>query len=186
MKVAPYEPGHLDEMRAVCIAQASERARTSETYGLYTLLMYCDPYVELDEGIVYLLLDDEGIARGYVIGAEDYKTWNAAFEPYRARIAALGPEYEDKVNEGLEFYESGGAEYPGHLHIDIDERYTGGGSGRKLMEALLDHFRADGVAGIKLGVSAANERAVGFYRHMGFQKLAEHAGGAGYSFGIKL
>lgn len=186
MKVVPYTPGHLDEMRTVCIAQASERARTSETYGKYTLLMYCDPYVELDEGIVYLLLDDDGVARGYVIGAEDYRSWNPAFEPYRERIAALGPEYAGKADEGLELYASGGDEYPGHLHINIDERFCGGGNGRMLMEALLNRFREDGVAGLKFGVAAANERAVGFYEHMGFHKLDEHAGGAGYTFGMRL
>ena len=62
MKVVPYEPSHRDELRAVCIEQASERARTEEAYGQFTLLMYCDPYLE--RGVAYMLVDDEGVARG--------------------------------------------------------------------------------------------------------------------------
>ena len=62
MRVVPYESSHIDELRAVCIEQASERARTEEASGQFTLWMYCDPYLE--NGIAYMLLDDEGVARG--------------------------------------------------------------------------------------------------------------------------
>ena len=55
MRVVPYESSHIDELRAVCIEQASERARTEEAYGQFTLWMYCDPYLE--NGIAYMLLD---------------------------------------------------------------------------------------------------------------------------------
>lgn len=184
MKVVPYAPGHLDEMRAVCIAQASERARTSEIHARFTLLMYCDAYVE--HGVAYMLLDDDNVARGYVIAAEDAHNWRRVFEPYRQKIAALGPEYEERVNRELDFYESIADEYPAHLHIDIDEACTGGGNGRRLMEALFERLRADGVAGVMLGVAADNERAVGFYRHMGFQQLDDFGDGAGHTFGKKL
>ena len=184
LRVAPYASEHADELRAVCIAQASERARAEEAHGRFTLLMYCDAYLE--RGVAYMLLDGEGVARGYVLAAEDAHVWRRDFEPYRIRIAELGPDYERRVAEELDFYESVAGEYPAHLHIDIAEAHTGCGGGRMLMEALLARLRADGVPGVVFGVAAANERAVGFYRHMGFQKLSEYSDGAGLTFCMSL
>lgn len=184
LHVTPYAPEHADELRTVCLAQASERARTEEAHGRFTLLMYCDAYLE--HGVAYMLLDEEGVARGYVLAAEDARVWRRDFEPYRARIAELGPDYERRVAEELDFYESVAGEYPAHLHIDIAEEWTGCGGGRMLMEALLARLRADGVPGVVFGVAAANECAVGFYRHMGFQKLSEYSDGAGLTFCMRL
>ena len=96
MRVVPYEPSHIDELRAVCIEQASERARTEEAYGQFTLWMYCDPYLE--NGIAYMLLDDEGVARGYTLAAEDAHEWRKSFEPYRERIAQLVLAKHEKID----------------------------------------------------------------------------------------
>lgn len=184
MRVVAYTPEHVEELRTVCIEQASERARTDRKHGAFTLLMYCDAYLE--HGIAYMLLDDEGVARGYVLAAEDAHVWRHDFEPYRAQIVRLGPEYESRVADELDFYESVSDKYPAHLHIDIAEEFTGHGGGRMLMEALLQRLRIDGIPGVVFGVSAANERAVGFYRHMGFEKLSEYSDGAGYTFCMDL
>ena len=64
----------------MCLAQASERARTEETHGRFTLLMYCD--ANLERGVAYMLLDEEGVARGYVLAAEDARVWCRYFESH--------------------------------------------------------------------------------------------------------
>ena len=53
-----------------------------------------------------------------------------------------------------------------------------------LMEALLARLKKDHVRGVCLGAAKNNTRAVGFYRHFGFQVLAEDENG--YFFGLKL
>ena len=184
MKVVPYTPDHADELRAVCLSQASERARTEEAHGRFTLLMYCDAYLE--HGVAYMLVDQEGVARGYVLAAEDAHAWRRDFEPYRAQIAELGAEYERRAKEELDFYESVADEYPAHLHIDIAEECCGQGGGRMLMETMLARLRAEGVRGVVFGVASANMRAVGFYRHMGFELLGEYSDGEGYTFCMSL
>lgn len=184
MNVVPYTPEHADELRAVCIASASERARTDERHAAFTLAMYCDPY--LDHGVAYMLVDDEGVAHGYVLACEDWDRWAAENEAYRARIEALGPEYQRRYADEANFYDSVKDAYPAHLHIDIEEPYTGGGNGRRLMETLLTRLRADGVCGVVFGVAASNTRAVGFYRHMGFVQLSEFDDGGGYTFCMRL
>ncbi len=184
MDVVPYSPEHADELRAVCIASASERARTSQTHAAFTLAMYCDPYLE--HGVAYMLVDDEGTAHGYVLACEDWDRWAVDTAAYREKIEALGPEYQRRYADEATFYNSVKADYPAHLHIDIEEPYTGGGNGRKLMETLLARLRADGVPGVIFGVAASNQRAVGFYRHMGFVQHSEYDEGEGYTFCMKL
>ena len=184
MQVVPYTPEHLDELRAVCIASASERARTDPLHAQFTLLMYCDPYLE--NGTAFMLLDDDGIARGYTLACEDWQSWKPTFEPYAQRIRELSPEYADRMRDELDYYERVCDTYPAHLHIDIQEEYTGGGNGRKLMEALLNTLREHGVKGVSFGVAASNARAAGFYRHMGFELLEEYDEGAGYVFGMRF
>ena len=184
LHVIRYSAEHADELRAVCLAQASERARTDEAHGRFTLLMYCDAYLE--RGVAYMLLDEGGVARGYALAAEDARAWRKDFEPYRRRIAELGPDYEHRVADELDFYESVADEYPAHLHIDIAEVLCGQGGGRMLMEALLTRLRADGVRGVVFGVAAANKRAVGFYEHMGFERLGEYSDGDGLTFCMRL
>ena len=183
MRVVPYTPEHADEMRAVCLATASERARTSKTHGRFTLLMYCEPYLE--HGTCFMLVDDEGVARGYTLCAEDFESWQKAFAPYRAQIEALGDEYAQRVaNEYAEFARTA-PEYPAHLHIDIEEPYTGGGNGRALMETLIGYLREAGVPGVAFGVAAGNERAIKFYERMGFEHLTEFEDN-GPVFGMRL
>ena len=186
MRVMPYDhtPEHLRQLREVCISQASERARTSEAYAAFTLLMYCDPYLE--HGIAYMLVDDEDRACGYVLSSGSIDAWERAFAPYRARIEELGPEYARRVADEYGYYRSVADAYPAHLHIDIAEDATGHGHGRALMETLLARLREEGVAGVSFGVSESNERAIGFYRHMGFTELAEYDDGAGHTFAMRL
>ena len=63
------------------------------------------------------------------------------------------------------------AAYPSHLHIDLVARCQGRGDGARLMATLLEALRTAGSTGVHLGVSTRNERAVGFYRHLGFEEL---------------
>ncbi len=169
MRVVPSIPEHAPRLREICIEQASERARTEETYGQFTLLMYCNAYLE--HGVAYTLLDDNDEPQGYILAAESIDEWERDFELYRRQIESLGSEYASRVADEVAYYESVKAEYPAHLHIDISEHRTGNGGGRMLMETLLSRLRADGVPGVSFGVAARNKRAIGFYRHMGFKEL---------------
>jgi len=180
LRVVPFEERHREDVREVCLSQASERARTDALHGRFTLLMYCDAY--LDAGIAYVVEDERGRARGYILCAEDAASWRQAFAPYLARIDELGPVYARRAREELDFYESVAEDFPAHLHIDVAEECTGRGCGRMLVEALLERLGQDGVAGVVFGVAAANERAVGFYDHMGFERLSVYDDGGGLTF----
>ncbi|MFQ3547875.1 MAG: N-acetyltransferase, partial [Termitinemataceae bacterium] len=68
-------------------------------------------------------------------------------------------------------------EYPGHIHIDLLPEAQGGGWGRKLMDAMAARFMEKGCHGFHLGVSAANEAAIAFYRRYGMQEVSAESWG---------
>ncbi len=176
MKVIPYNPVYLDAVRSVHLATASERARTDMRHQKYSLWMYCDEYLEKETAFV--LLNDSDEVCGYILCAEDADTWAENMKPYEEQIQTLGSPYPEMISGQIEEYRMASELYPAHMHIDILEEYTGKGSGKLLMETLLAHLKNNNVRGICLGVAKKNERAFGFYRHFGFEILAEDESGA--------
>src|SRR3546814_4018351 len=63
-------------------------------------------------------------------------------------------------------------DYPSHLHINLLPRLQGRGVGRRLIERWLRLAAAAGSIGVHLGVNAANQRASGFYRALGFAGIS--------------
>ena len=182
VSVRPYTPEYRDQLRAVHMATASEHARSDETHGRFSLLMYCDEYLEHET--VLMLVDENDHACGYIMCAEDYASWRKHMIPYAEEIQKLGEPYAHRPYDAFRDYEAASSEYPAHLHIDILEEYTGNHHGTMLMEALIDHLKQKSVKGVCLGVAKANERAFGFYTKMGFRVLASDEGGA--FMGLKL
>ena len=168
MKIEMYTPEYKKAMEDICIATASERARTQQRHHDFTLLMYCDEYLDHEKALM-LMADEQPV--GYVLCAENYAAWKQNMTPYAEKIEALGDPYDKHVHDGLEMYGVYASEYPAHMHIDILEKYTGGGNGTALFHALIGLLKKDGVRGLMLGVDLHNIRAVSFYQKMGFVPL---------------
>lgn len=155
--------------------------------------VYATPYLHGPGG--FALVWDEGTGPlGYVLGTSD----TAAFQQWftgewwprvgahrrpRARkdsgllLAAADPSRMLGTHV---------AEYPAHLHIDLLPAAQGRGAGRALMEAAIALLAQRGVAGVHLGVDAANAGALAFYPRVGFDVLSEHDGGVTFGRRIQL
>ena len=55
--------------------------------------------------------------------------------------------------------------------IYILSKFHGGGLGRRLIEATIDHVRAAGKSRLLIGVYSGNDGAIGFYRRMGAEQI---------------
>lgn len=80
-----------------------------------------------------------------------------AGEPEPAAYAAVVWSYS---------IESGG---PDAMLDEIYVRERGGGSGRRLMEAVFSELRARGISRLFLETETANQRARAFYERLGFK-----------------
>jgi ribosomal protein S18 acetylase RimI-like enzyme len=183
--VRPYRPEDLDALYRVCLETGDAGRDATALHEDPTLLghVYAAPYALFEPELAFVLEDGEGVG-GYVLGARDtiafdarleQEWWPALRSRYPLRSAGAGESPDGHLVRMIH----GGhprdpevvAAYPSHLHIDVVARMQGQGHGARLMATLLDALRAAGSPGVHLGVSTRNQRAIGFYRHLGFDEL---------------
>ncbi|MDH2415675.1 GNAT family N-acetyltransferase [Nocardioides sp. CER19] len=173
----------------ICLRTGDSGADATPLYTDPVLLgaVYAGPYLALPEGLGYVAVDEQGVA-GYVLGAADTRAFEAACEAgWWPALRATHPDPgahvrspDDRLRRLIHdpplAPDRVVSAYPAHLHIDLLPRAQGGGVGRLLMDRILARFAVEGARGVHLGVARANERAIGFYRHLGFETLVEDAG----------
>jgi ribosomal protein S18 acetylase RimI-like enzyme len=151
-------------------------------------------YLALEPDLAFVGVDPDGVV-GYVLGAADTVAFEAACaqrwwpdlrqrypEPPASGDLTPDEELHKWIHHPPPTPADVLAEYPAHLHIDLLPRAQGRGLGRRLLDTLLDALRRRGVGGVHLGVDAANSRAIGFYEHLGFVRLASD----GDLYGLRL
>lgn len=195
--IRPFEPTDLDQLYVICLrtgdagADATDLVVDPQLFGE----VYAAPYGVLEPEHALVLDDGSGTAIGYVLGALDTRAFDARCEDewwpalrVRHPKGSGGNDLDELLIALLHDRKRSAAayvdEYPSHLHIDLMPEAQGQGWGRRLMAALEDRLREDGSPGVHFGVSARNERALGFYRHLGYVEL--QADGMGYVLGRRF
>ncbi|PSL02417.1 acetyltransferase (GNAT) family protein [Haloactinopolyspora alba] len=178
--VRAYRDGDDDALYDICLRTGDSGGDASGQFADPRLLgeIYVGPYLRFEPELAFVA--DDGDVAGYVLGARDTRQFEATCEQL------WWPQLRRRYPEGT--YPEGSrdarllglvhrppvadadvvATYPSHLHIDLLPRTQGRGMGRALMERLLEALAATGSPGVHLGVGIGNERAVGFYRRLGF------------------
>ena len=192
-----YEPSDLDRLYEICLRtgdagkDATHLVVDPHLFGE----LYAAPYGVLEPEHALVIDDGGGRAIGYALGAIDTEVFAARCE------SAWWPSLRERHPKGTgandldellismlhERHPTDDAvlrEYPSHLHIDLLPEAQGAGWGRRLMTALQGLLRDDGSPGVHLGVSRRNQRALGFYRHLGYDELAADA--LGHTMGLRL
>ena len=179
-----YQPGEEQALYEICLLTGDSGVDASGLYRDPALLgeVYVGPYLRFAPAHALVAVDAAGVA-GYVLGAPDTVGFEAECE--RAWWPALRARYplsshpEDTpdgrivrlIHKPPVASPDVVERYPAHLHIDLLPRIQGQGDGRRLLTALLDGLAAAGAPGVHLGVGLANQRAIGFYRRMGFTEV---------------
>jgi GNAT superfamily N-acetyltransferase len=185
MLIRPAEPADLDALYEVGLRTGDAGEDATPLFEDPGLLgeVYVGPYVMLDEGIGFTVLDDDGMPAGYVLAALDTRRFEAeAEEKWWPSLRKRYPDPADDPSTADEEMialihhpeladDDVVAEYPAHLHIDLLPHVQGKGVGRMLIDRLLQELRSRGVPGVHLGADARNKRAIAFYEHLGFVHL---------------
>jgi ribosomal protein S18 acetylase RimI-like enzyme len=188
VRIRPYRPRDLDALYRVCLQTGRNGDDATALYRDPWLIghVHAAPYGIFQPALAFVAEDDAGVG-GYILGALDTESFEKRLERdwwprlrgrYPEPPADVPPEAwtpdqrkARQIHHRLGSPPEAAARYPSHLHIDIVPRLQGGGSGRRLMTALTGALREQGSPGVHLGVHAANTRAIGFYRHVGFTEL---------------
>lgn len=183
------QPSDLDDLYQICVLTADAGEDATGLYSDPKLPghIWAAPYAIFEPSLAFVAEDAEGVG-GYVVAALDTAAFEQRLEEewwpdLRARYAEPSAEVRDGMSEA----ERGARHnihhpwlahpdllqgYPSHLHIDLLPRMQGHGAGRRLIETLTAALRAKGSRGLHLFVTDRNQRAQGFYSHVGFTKLA--------------
>ncbi len=145
--------------------------------------LYAAPYGLFEPSLAFVAEDDLGVG-GYIVGALDSKAfeerlendwWPALRDRYPAPPPALPQDQWTPDQRAASFIHAPGTvpdelagHYPSHLHINLMSRLQSQGLGRQLMNTLIRALREQGSAGVHFFVYRTNQRAAGFYRHLGF------------------
>ena len=183
-KIRKYQPGEEQTLYDICLLTGDSGVDATALYEDAALLgeVYVGPYLRLAPEHALVGVDSTGVA-GYVLGVPDTLAFEAECErtwwpTLRARYPLSSFPSESPDGRIVNLIHNPPAaspdvveRYPAHLHIDLLPRLQGQGDGRRLLTALLDGLAAAGAPAIHLGVSTANQRAIGFYRRMGFTEV---------------
>jgi GNAT superfamily N-acetyltransferase len=113
-------------------------------------------YLSQDRSHAFLARSRAGAVVGYLVGCLDDPARTTRFGDigYYAGFADLT------------------ADYPAHLHINLDPAWRSQGIGGRLIEAFVDHAVKHGAPGVHVVTGAAGRNG-GFYRRCGFVPLRE-------------
>jgi ribosomal protein S18 acetylase RimI-like enzyme len=195
--VRPYLTRDLDRLYEICVRTGASGEDATDLVVDPRLFgeLYAAPYGVLEPEHALVVDDDRGTVVGYALGALDTRAFEARCEATwwpalreRHPIGSGANDLDELLIAMLHHRHTAAddvlASYPSHLHIDLLPDAQGAGWGRALMEGMQDLLRTAGSPGVHLGVSARNQRALGFYAHLGYEELSSDA--VGHTLGLRL
>jgi len=185
-RIRPYRPDDIDALYQICLLTGDLGQDATSLYRDPKLIGHCfaGPYGLFEPSLAFVAEDTAGVA-GYVLGALDSQAFEKRLESdwwpqLRDRYPEPGiPAQQRTPGQRLAHFihhpgrtpDGLAARYPSHLHIDLLPRLQGRGYGRQLIQTLTAALRERGSRGVHLHVTPGNQRAVSFYRHVGFTEL---------------
>ena len=164
-----YHPKDAENLKKICIETASDVFRGKRITESALVDVYCRYYIEQEPESCFVVVDENDVAKGYILCAKDYSLYKQIFKEkylktWNPVTLIMGHFAMNSIREFVE-------EYPAHLHIDLLPECQGQGYGRKLIEMLIGHLKERNIKGLMLHVSMENEGARAFYKKCGFQVL---------------
>jgi ribosomal protein S18 acetylase RimI-like enzyme len=198
--IRPYRDGDLDDLYRVCLQTGDAGEDATSKFDDPRILghVFAAPYGLFEPSLAFVAEDEAGVG-GYVLGALDTRAfeqrleaewWPALRDRYPAPPSELPPDQWTADQRTAQFIhvpftvpDELAQDYPSHLHINLVPRLQGQGLGRQLMNTLIRALEERGSVGVHFFVWPSNQRAIGFYRHIGFTVIS--ADGA-VTFGMDL
>lgn len=175
--------GDVAAASRICLMTGDNGTNASALYRDPELLgqVYTSPYVVFEPESCGLLMNGAN-ACGYVLGTRDtarfYERCEQEWFPQLRQRYPL-PDARDSSPDAeiIRAIHSGFnnnpqfPDYPAHMHLDLLPIAQGQGWGRMMMNRFLEQMRSLGIRGVHLSVGSKNQRAIGFYQHMGFAAI---------------
>ena len=184
-----YRDSDLDDLYRICLQTGDAGEDATSMFDDPRILgdVFAAPYGLFEPSLAFVAEDEAGVG-GYIVGALDSRAfeerleadwWPALRDRYPAPPSELPPDQWTPDQRTAGFIHAPfpvpdelAKDYPSHLHINLVPRLQSQGLGRQLMNTLIRALQEQGSAGVHFFVWPTNQRAVGFYRHLGFTMIS--------------
>ena len=167
--IRKYHSKDAEHLKRICIETASDVFRGHAFVEKALTEVYCRYYIEQEPESCFVVVDQDDIAKGYILCAKNYDKYKKVFKEHY--LKTWNPATLIMGNFAMKSIRTYAKEYPAHLHIDLLPECQGKGYGRKLIEELTGYLKEQKITGLMLHVSMENERARVFYAKCGFEIL---------------
>ena len=187
--IRPYRDSDLDDLYRICLLTGDAGQDATSMFDDPRILghVFAAPYALFEPSLAFVAEDEAGVG-GYIVGALDSRAfegrleadwWPALRDRYPAPPSELPPDQWTPDQRTAGFIHAPfpvpdelAQDYPSHLHVNLVPRLQSQGLGRQLMNTLIRALQEQGSAGVHFFVWPANQRAVGFYQHLGFTMIS--------------
>ncbi|KKB77126.1 acetyltransferase [Devosia soli] len=183
LEIRPARPEDRNALFSICVLTANAGTDATALYSDpdYPGLVWSVPYLDFAPDHAFVLADGADVL-GYVVGTPDTKAfeeqldkdwWPMLASKYAERKAEA--KFDDvvlsRIRQPRHSDPTISKSHPAHLHINLLPPAQSGGWGRKLIETELASLRDAGAPAMHLGLSLTNDRAYGFYKHIGLEEI---------------
>ncbi len=166
--IRKYEIKDKENLRRICIETSGLPTETEKDKS-FLFLMFNDYYAEIEPENVFVAVNDNDEAVGYILCAEDFEKYLSVFKKdYLPRIKKLGLKYYFMAIGEIAVHKLFAKKYKAHLHIDILSECQGKGTGTALINELKAHLKHKGINTIMLSCGMGNKQAIKFYKKNNF------------------
>ncbi len=176
MKIRKYQEKDKKNLQYICIATTTIPLKNEKQKEMLTTL-YNDYFTEHESHNIFVAVNEDDDAIGYILCSTDFKKYKSTMKKhYLPKTWKLSKSRWFLTHLELIIDSHFAKKYPSFLHIDILPDYQRMGLGHKLMNALLEHLKEQGVSGIMLGVGLDNQKGINFYKKYGFHEITRGFG----------
>ena len=171
IEIRKYKKEDKERLSEICV-ETSAFDVNEKNMKKFLYLMFNDYYTEVEGDVCFVAVDENDKPLGYLLCAKNYSEYEKIFNAfYQKEIDALGLKYALMSRGEKAIHKPFSKKYPAHLHIDLTEACRRQGVGTKLIAALKDELKSQGVNSLMLSCGASNVPAVKFYEKNGFKTL---------------
>lgn len=161
VRIEPYDSvGQMDRVtlddgiNQIFFAASSVQSFRDDEHRSAFHWLWLGRYLADEPGHAFVALCSSGVC-GYLVGSLSDPAQRAEFEEL-AYFSEFAPFT---------------AQYPAHLHVNVDQNWRSAGIGARLVTCFASHAASAGVSGMHI-VTGAGMRNVQFYERLGFEEVA--------------
>jgi len=170
--IRKYLPSDKERLRHICKETTGEENKKNAALLESIPIIFNDYFTENEPDNVFVAVNEENIAVGYVICSTDILLFRKKMlSEYSKRVRKTYPASLFMHYASVAAVLITKKQYRTHLHIDILPEAQRQGLGTKLIDALCSHLKTKGIKNVSVLTISRKSMGYKFYKKYGFRQV---------------